>query len=161
MAKIKRRTWIKSLAAALLGLFLPGSLRGKNVEKQVRKENLVKRETDILVIGGGTAGIIAAIQAARAGCDTMIVENFSYLGGTMTKGGVNFPGLFHAWGEQIIGGIGWELVKETVEMNDDKMPEFTSEPERHWHNQIPINSYLYSLLITLRRWNYQLRILNN
>ena len=48
----------------------------------------------MLVVGGGTAGVIAALQAARAGCRTILVENGSMLGGTMTVGGVAFPGCF-------------------------------------------------------------------
>ena len=145
MMKVKRRTWIKSMGSVLMGLLFYDSAKGGGINEQ-KKEDFVKKTTDVLIIGGGTAGVIAAIQSARAGRNTIIVESFSHPGGTMTKGGVNFPGLFHAWGEQIIGGIGWELVKETVEMNGDKMPEFTSEPERHWYNQIPINNYLYTLL---------------
>jgi ribulose 1,5-bisphosphate synthetase/thiazole synthase len=63
--------------------------------------------TDVLVVGGGTSGVIAAIQSARLGCKTTLIESGSQLGGTMTTGGVVFPGLFHAWGEQVIKGIGW------------------------------------------------------
>ncbi len=32
-----------------------------------------KLDTDILVVGGGTAGVIAAIQSARAGCSTLLI----------------------------------------------------------------------------------------
>ena len=103
--------------------------------------------TDVLVIGGGTAGVVAAIQAARAGASTIIVENGSQLGGTITTGGVSFPGLFYAWGKQIVGGIGWELVEETVHLNDDKLPDFsipygTNHPKHH----VRLNGYLYALL---------------
>ena len=65
---------------------------------------------DIVVIGGGTAGVVAAIQAGRAGASTLLVEKSGVLGGTTVLNAVNFPGLFHAWGQQIIAGIGWELV---------------------------------------------------
>ena len=104
------------------------------------KQSIPYTQTDILVIGGGTSGTIAAIQAARIGCSTILIEAGSQLGGTMTTGGVPFPGLFHAWGKQIISGIGWELVKETVEMNNGKMPNF-SKPygKAHWRHQIKIN----------------------
>ena len=63
-------------------------------------------DVDVLVVGGGTAGHIAAIQAARAGASTLLVERNSQLGGTTTTGGVAFPGLFDAWGKQVIAGIG-------------------------------------------------------
>ena len=39
---------------------------------------------DVLVVGGGTAGAIAAIQAARAGAATVLVEMGGQLGGTTT-----------------------------------------------------------------------------
>jgi pyruvate/2-oxoglutarate dehydrogenase complex dihydrolipoamide dehydrogenase (E3) component len=65
------------------------------------------QEFDVIVVGGGTAGTIAAIQAGRLGARTLLVEKNGMLGGTTTVGGVNFPGLFHAWGRQIVAGIGW------------------------------------------------------
>ena len=39
---------------------------------------------DIIVIGGGTAGVIAAVQSARANCKTLLVEKNGLSGGTMT-----------------------------------------------------------------------------
>jgi len=101
---------------------------------------------DVLVVGGGTAGTIAAIQAGRAGAKTMLVEHGGQLGGTMTTGGVAFPGLFHAWGEQIISGIGWELVTETVRLDNGVFPNFKDLSLRHWKHQFNINQYLYVLI---------------
>ncbi len=46
----------------------------------------VLAEVDVLVVGGGTAGVAAAIAAARAGARTVVVEGGSCLGGTMTAG---------------------------------------------------------------------------
>ncbi len=101
---------------------------------------------DVLVVGGGTAGTVAAIQAARTGAKTMLVEHGGQLGGAMTTGGVAFPGLFHAWGKQIIAGIGWELVSETVSLDNGAFPDFTDLSLRHWKHQLQINQYLYSLI---------------
>lgn len=103
-------------------------------------------EADVLVVGGGSAGHVAAIQAARAGASTVLVERNSQLGGTTTTGGVSFPGLFHAWGRQIISGIGWELVEEAVALDGGTMPDFRQVPDRHWKHQIQLNGQLYSLL---------------
>jgi hypothetical protein len=51
---------------------------------------------DITVIGGGTAGLAAAITAARAGARTVLLERFPMLGGMGTTAGVHtFCGLFH------------------------------------------------------------------
>jgi hypothetical protein len=64
---------------------------------------------DVVVAGGGTAGVVAAIQAGRAGAKTLLVEKNGILGGTLTLGGINYPAHFFAWGRQVVGGIGWEL----------------------------------------------------
>jgi vacuolar-type H+-ATPase subunit E/Vma4 len=41
---------------------------------------------DIIVAGGGTAGVVAAIAAARAGTNVMLIERYGYLGGMITAG---------------------------------------------------------------------------
>jgi hypothetical protein len=109
-------------------------------------ESAVTTEADVLVVGGGTAGTIAAIQAARAGAKTLLVERGSKLGGTMTTGGVAFPGLFHAWGKQVIAGIGWELVKESLELDGGTFPDFSNIPKHHPEHQLKVNQFLYPLL---------------
>lgn len=74
----------------------------------------MRTEYDVIVIGGGTAGVIAAIQAGRAGAQTLLVEKNGMLGGTVTVGGINAPAHFFAWGKQVVGGIPWELMKRTL-----------------------------------------------
>ncbi|MFN6464855.1 MAG: FAD-dependent oxidoreductase [Nostoc sp. DedVER02] len=46
---------------------------------------------DVLVVGGGTGGTAAAIQAARRGAKTILVSEFSWLGGMLTSAGVSVP----------------------------------------------------------------------
>lgn len=110
------------------------------------KEPEITQTVDVLVVGGGTAGTVAAIQAGRLGAKTLLLERGSQLGGTMTTGGVAFPGLFDAWGKQVIAGIGWELVKESVELDEGEFPNFAKVPQRHWHNQVYTNQFLYAIL---------------
>ena len=146
MAKIARRNLLRTIGSISLATVIPSygaaSARNKQSGKTTRTIT-----TDILVVGGGTAGVIAAIQAARTGCSTILVENGSQLGGTTTTGGVAFPGLFHAWGKQIISGIGWELVTEAVRMDDGKLPDFSIPTgKQHWRHQVRLNGYLYALL---------------
>jgi hypothetical protein len=104
-------------------------------------------EAGVVVVGGGTAGAIAAIQAARLGVQTVLVEAGSQLGGTLSTAGVDFPGLFHAWGKQVIRGIGWSLVDAAVKLNSGSLPDF-SVPygERHWTHQVRLNGALYAAL---------------
>lgn len=47
--------------------------------------------TDVLVVGGGTGGTAAALQAARRGVETVLVSEFSWLGGMLTSAGVSAP----------------------------------------------------------------------
>lgn len=138
---MKRRLVIKTLGSLALSSMIPLHAISR------KRETCEVLETDILVVGGGTAGVIAAIQAGRAGCKTILLENGSQLGGTMTTGGVNFPGIFHAWGKQIIGGIGWELVTDAVNLSNSKLPDFKQPTGRqHWKHQIEINAPAYIIL---------------
>ncbi|MCP4449852.1 MAG: FAD-dependent oxidoreductase [Planctomycetes bacterium] len=106
----------------------------------------VTTQADVLVVGGGAAGTIAAIQAARAGAKTVLIERGTQLGGTTTTGGVSFPGLFDAWGKQIIAGIGWELVRDSVALDGGTLPDFSKVPQHHWQNQVRVNPFLYAIL---------------
>ena len=146
MATIARRTMLKSIGAISLGGLIPVAGEASNGKNQ--PENKIKTiKTDILVVGGGTAGVVAAIQSGRAGCSTILVENGSQLGGTTTTAGVAFPGLFHAWGKQVISGIGWELVMDAVMLGDGKLPDFSAPTGRqHWQHQVRVNPYLYAML---------------
>ncbi|ASC70638.1 tRNA uridine 5-carboxymethylaminomethyl modification enzyme MnmG [Halomicronema hongdechloris C2206] len=48
-------------------------------------------DADVLVVGGGTGGTAAAIQAARRGVRTVLISEFSWLGGMLTSAGVSAP----------------------------------------------------------------------
>lgn len=102
---------------------------------------------DVVVAGGGSAGVPAAVQAARMGAKTVLVEAGFQIGGNATSGGVNFPGLFHAWGKQVISGIGWEWVEKTVRESSGTMPDFSVPTGRwHWKHQIRVNIPTYVLI---------------
>ena len=125
-------------------------------------------KVDVAVIGGGTAGTIAALQAALAGAETALIECGPQLGGTITTGGVTFPGLFYAWGKQVIAGIGWDLVRRTVELDGGLLPDFRiPQPNAHWLHHVKLNGHLYAVLaeeavlsagVTLRYYTKPVRV---
>ena len=104
-------------------------------------------ECDVLVVGAGTAGVAAALQSALAGARTVAIERGFQVGGTMTGGGICFPGLFHAWGRQIIDGPCYALVTNCVALSGGTLPDFGKPVgAEHWKHQIRINAPLYVAL---------------
>jgi FAD dependent oxidoreductase len=71
-------------------------------------------EYEIAVLGGGPAGIAAAVAAARAGRRTLLVERYGFLGGMGTAAGVtNFCGLHanvHGKMHRLVRGIASDLL---------------------------------------------------
>lgn len=69
---------------------------------------------DVVVVGGGPAGIAAAVAAARAGAATLLVERYGFLGGMGTAAGVtNFCGMYaNRFGaiDQVVHGIADDLL---------------------------------------------------
>ncbi|MFV0393042.1 MAG: FAD-dependent oxidoreductase [Coprobacillaceae bacterium] len=74
-----------------------------------RKERIIIE--DIIIIGGGFSGSIAAIAAARTGANVLVVEKNGYLGGALTGAGVGPMMTFHVKDKQIIQGITAELIE--------------------------------------------------
>lgn len=106
-----------------------------------------KLRTDVVVVGGGTAGCFAAIAAAKAGAKTILVEKNGILGGTITSSAVNFPGLFFAWGKQIIAGPCWESILRAQSIGAAVIPEISRRPQAHWHEQILLNIFSYTQIL--------------
>lgn len=79
----------------------------------------VNYNCDVLVCGGGTAGVTAALAAARNGAKTMLVEHGGYVGGTLVNGAGplhSFFNLYNAYPEagkhQVVRGIAQEIVEK-------------------------------------------------
>lgn len=87
----------------------------------------VRSEVDVLVVGGGSAGVIATLAAARLGAKTLVVERYGFLGGLVTGGPTGLHSFFNCYHDadgapnvpsankkQIIKGIPQELVDRLV-----------------------------------------------
>lgn len=70
----------------------------------------MNKHYDVVVVGGGTAGVIAATAAARNGAKTLIVERWGHLGGTAVTG-IPYLGIIDCNGTRINDGIGGELIE--------------------------------------------------
>ena len=69
------------------------------------------------------------------------------LGGTTTSAAINVPGLFHAWGRQVIAGIGWQLVNRAVQLAGDRLPDFSLYHRAPNMLQVRVNAPVYAALL--------------
>lgn len=78
----------------------------------------VIRQVDVLVAGGGPAGFVAAVAAARAGAKTLLVERYGCLGGLATGGLVLYmDAIADKEKRRVIGGMPWEVLERLRAMN--------------------------------------------
>ena len=103
----------------------------------------INETVDVVIAGGGTAGHVAAIQAARAGVTTSIIEAGSMLGGTMTAGGVYMPNHFFSTNGPVVQGIPWELYTKSKEIEGLDVPDYrkrrpVESPGHYSYINIPI-----------------------
>ncbi len=75
------------------------------------------RTCDVVVAGGGTAGVVAAIAAARQGAKTVLIEAKGYPGGIVVEGGTALHSFYNLWKafpgvekRQVVRGIPQEII---------------------------------------------------
>ncbi len=79
---------------------------------------------EIIVVGGGVAGAAAALQAARLGRKTLLIEKTITLGGLATQGLINyFVPMCNGRGKQIIRGLCEEMLRMAIRDGYDTLPE--------------------------------------
>ena len=77
---------------------------------------------DVVVVGGGSAGVASAIAASRCGCKTLLIERNAYLGGQATNAWVSAFCGFFTKGElptQCVKGIGDEVLQRLKDYGED------------------------------------------
>ncbi|NMC47364.1 MAG: FAD-dependent oxidoreductase [Chloroflexi bacterium] len=76
----------------------------------------MKKQYDVIVVGGGPSGITAALAAGRANVSTLLIERYGFLGG-MSSSALVYPWFtFHDLsGNQVIKGIAQEIVDHLIE----------------------------------------------
>ncbi|MHA1192615.1 MAG: FAD-dependent oxidoreductase [Promethearchaeota archaeon] len=88
----------------------------KMIEEPSKKLPIIA-ETEVLVVGGGPAGISAALGAARAGVDVMIVERYGCFGGVITQAMIGTVAWYRYAKTVDAGGIGLEFEKRSKTMD--------------------------------------------
>lgn len=101
-------------------------------------------EFDIVVIGGGHAGLAASTSAARHGAKVLLVERYGFLGGMGTAGGVtNFAGLYgrkNGVMQQVVHGVVDELLERIAALGG------LNAPQEGMQGRIRVQSYDISSL---------------
>ena len=89
------------------------------MQREAAQEVPVILDVDVVVVGGGFAGVCAAVAAARAGAKVAIVERDGLLGGQAAEVYCfGLDGVFGDAGRQVIKGLPWEIIRRTVEIAD-------------------------------------------
>lgn len=85
-------------------------------------KKLAIREFDVVIAGGGTAGVVAALAAARQGVKTILIETKGYPGGTVVEGGTALHSFYNLWKafpgvekRQVVKGIPQEIIDRLIE----------------------------------------------
>jgi hypothetical protein len=105
-----RRRSVLHMRATIGESFMPHSGKVPAIHEEARDVPVVD-EADVLVVGGGPAGIGAAISAARSGARTILIERYGHLGGMATGGLVILlPHLSDGSTRQDIMGISQEWI---------------------------------------------------
>ena len=117
------------------------------------KKLTVKKTYDVIVAGGGVAGIAAAVSAASRGASVLLLEKSNILGGLATLGLVNlFVPMCNGRGKQIIFGLAEKWLRKSAELGFDTIPEEwkngePTEPTKARYHQ-RYSPYIFALQLT-------------
>jgi hypothetical protein len=105
------------------GILMEQNRFGSGVVREPARHVNVIRKADVVVVGGGPAGVSAAIAAARNGADTVLIERYGHLGGMATGGLVILiPHLSAGTAVQEVRGMAWEWIERLDAMGGTLRP---------------------------------------
>ncbi len=106
-----------------------------------------KKKYELIVAGGGVAGVAAAITARRRGKRVLLLEKSNILGGLATLGLVNFfVPMCNGRGKQVIFGLAEEWFYEASKYGYDTIPDNWQTGERRMVNRY--SPYIFALQLT-------------
>ncbi len=150
-----RRQFVKATAVAAAAIATASASAAQPASKSLSTKTL---KTDVLVCGGGCAGIAAALAAARRGAKVLLVEKAPFAGGIITCVGLPyFDGIANIKDNRIVvRGIALELLSKSGVCK----PDATHTAK---HNPTIGNSFAFKLLLDrlLREQRDQLTVLFN
>ncbi len=92
----------------------------------------IKEKYDVIVVGGGIAGISASVSASRKGAKVLLIEKQVNLGGLATGGLISwYEPLCDGDGNQMIYGIAEDLIKLSAKYSFDNLPDRWGGEERN------------------------------
>jgi glycine/D-amino acid oxidase-like deaminating enzyme len=117
-------------------------------------KRLPVRECDVVVAGGGTAGVVAAIAAARQGAKTVLLEAKGYPGGIVVEGGTALHSFYNLWKafpgvekRQVVRGIPQEIVDRLMEVGGTTGHAEMTEGSDYDSVCTAIDTELYKLVV--------------
>ncbi|MBN1359806.1 MAG: FAD-dependent oxidoreductase [Sedimentisphaerales bacterium] len=118
----RRMLMVGAGAASVLSAPAPGQSISPDLYEEPAKKLPIRR-FDVIVAGGGTAGVVAATAAARQGARTALIEVKGYPGGTATEGGTALHSFYNLWKafpgvekRQVVRGIAQEIIERLAKV---------------------------------------------
>ncbi len=161
--KINRRTFLESTVALGAAAYAGSVACASDGEKQADEEQgefymepakrLPVKKFDVVIAGGGTAGVVAAIAASRQGAKVALIEVKGYTGGIITEGGTALHSFFNVWKPypgvekvQLVRGIPNEIIDQLTRMGGTSGHAELSMGYHHDSVCLAVDVEMYKLL---------------
>ena len=114
---------------------------------EAARETPLVEDYDVVVAGGGTAGVLAAVAAARNGARTLLLERGGFLGGHIASQLLEHSaGWFDAGGQRVVAGMPHELVDRLVLAGAS--PGHVRDDTGYTLSRVPMNHEMFKSVVT-------------